>query len=142
MSRQAGCNDHLSKPISKHMLLSLIEQYGAPRRAPPILAMESLQPIMIETPVGLEGIIHGYLAARRDELLGMSALRAASDFRSLAVLAHNLKGSGTSYGFPDLTRLGTALEQSANQTDTVGLDAQLADLKDYLARVELCEVRL
>jgi PAS domain S-box-containing protein len=142
MSRQAGCNDHLSKPISKHMLLSLIEQYGAPRRAPPILAMESLQPIMIETPVGLEGIIHGYLAARRDELLGMSALRAASDFKSLAVLAHNLKGSGTSYGFPDLTRLGTALEQSANQTDTVGLDAQLADLKDYLARVELCEVRL
>ena len=141
MSRQAGCNNHLSKPISKHILLSLIEEYGTPRRPPETLPMGSLQAIMIEAPLGLEKLAPGYLAARREELLGMSALLAASDFRSLAALAHNLKGSGTSYGFPDLTRLGIALEQSANQTDTVALNAQLADLKDYLARVELFEVR-
>jgi PAS domain S-box-containing protein len=141
MSRHAGCNDHLSKPISKHMLLGLIEQYGTPRRAPEIPAIGSLRPIMIETPPGLEQIVPGYLAARREELPGISALVAASDFTSLAALAHNLKGSGTSYGFPDLTRLGIALEESANQKDTVALSARLADLKDYLARVELCGVR-
>ena len=46
----------------------------------------------------------------------MAALLAASDFKSLAVLGHNLKGSGVSYGFSDLTRIGAALEQSAKQT--------------------------
>jgi PAS domain S-box-containing protein len=136
-SRHAGCNDHLSKPISKHTLLSLIEEYGTPRRTPGVPAAGSLQPIVIETPLGLEEIVPGYLAARREELLGMMALLAASDFKSLAVLGHNLKGSGASYGFADLTRIGIALEQSANQTDTGALGAQLADLKDYLARVEL-----
>jgi histidine phosphotransfer protein HptB len=98
---------------------------------------ESLPPIRIEMPAGLEEIVPGYLAARREELPGMSALLAASDFKSLAVLAHKLKGSGTSYGFPDLTRIGIALEQSAKQTDARALNGQLADLADYLARVEL-----
>jgi CheY-like chemotaxis protein len=135
-SREAGCNDHLSKPISKHTLLSLMEEYGA-RIKRSGAAADRLQPIMIETPVGLEEIVHGYLAARREELPGMTALLAASDFKSLAILGHNLKGSGTSYGFPDLTRIGIALEQSANQTDSGALGAQLTDLKDYLARVEL-----
>jgi CheY-like chemotaxis protein len=136
-SRHAGCNNHLSKPISRHTLLSLVEEYGTPMRPAAIGAIELLPPIIIETPLGLEEIVPGYLSARREELPGMLALLAASDFASLAVLAHNLKGSGTSYGFPDLTRIGIALEQSANQTDMGALSAQLSDLKDYLARVEL-----
>jgi len=129
-SRQAGCNSHLSKPISKHTLLGLLEEYGSARKPDP-------QPILIETPPGLEEIVPGYLAARRGELPGMAALLDASDFKSLAVLGHNLKGSGTSYGFPDLTRIGIAVECSAKQTDTKALSGQLAELKDYLARVEL-----
>jgi hypothetical protein len=40
-------------------------------------AIESLQPIMIETLPGLEEIVPGYLAARREELPGMIALLAA-----------------------------------------------------------------
>jgi PAS domain S-box-containing protein len=136
-SRDAGCNDHLSKPISKHVLLSLIEEYRTRLKRSGAAAADHLQPIMIETPAGLEEIVPGYLAARREELLAMTALLAASDFKSLAVLGHNLKGSGTSYGFPDLTRIGMALEQSANQTDSGALGAQLIDLSDYLSRVEL-----
>jgi CheY-like chemotaxis protein/HPt (histidine-containing phosphotransfer) domain-containing protein len=138
-SREAGCNDHLSKPISKYTLLSLLEEYRTRRIRSPAPPMETVQPIMIETPPGLEEIVPGYLAARREELPGMTALLAASDFKSLAILGHNLKGTGTSYGFPDLTRIGTALQQSANQTDSGAIAAQLSNLKDYLARVELFE---
>jgi CheY-like chemotaxis protein len=42
MSRNAGCNAHLSKPISKHKLLSLIEEYGPRMKPPEILATVSL----------------------------------------------------------------------------------------------------
>jgi two-component system, sensor histidine kinase and response regulator len=69
-SRDAGCNDHLSKPISKHTLLSLIEEYSIPVKPQGIAALGSLEPIMIEVPPGLEDIVPGYLAARREELLG------------------------------------------------------------------------
>jgi len=121
---------HLSKPISKHTLLSLMEEYGSPGKPDP-------QPIMIERPPGLEEIVPGYLAPRREELSGMTALLGASDFKSLAVLGHHLKGSGTSYGFPDITRIGIAVKCSAEQTDTKALSAQLAELHNYLARMVL-----
>jgi HPt (histidine-containing phosphotransfer) domain-containing protein len=67
----------------------------------------------------------------------MLELLAASDFESLAVLAHNLKGNGAPYGFPELTRIGDAMERSANQADRGALSAQLSKLKDYLDQVQL-----
>jgi HPt (histidine-containing phosphotransfer) domain-containing protein len=65
------------------------------------------------------------------------ALLAASAFERLAVMSHNIKGSGGSYGFPELTRMGAALEHSAKQMDPGSLSTQLTELKDYLGRVEL-----
>ena len=67
----------------------------------------------------------------------MVELLAASDFARLKVLGHNLKGTGGGYGLPELTRLGAALEQSAKQTDCVGLRTQLTELGNYLDRVQL-----
>jgi HPt (histidine-containing phosphotransfer) domain-containing protein len=138
LSRKAGCNSHLSKPISKHKLLSAIEQYG-PMSNPAVAPRAGLsRSIRIEMPTGLEEIVPGYLAARRDELPEMMNLLAASGFQSLAALGHNIKGTGGSYGFPELTRMGAALENSANRTDPEALRIQLAELSDYLGQVQLC----
>lgn len=135
-SADAGCNKHLSKPITKHKLLSTIENYG-----PMIDAVDAPvdlpDSILIEMPTGLEDILPRYLANRRKELPEMLALVANSSFNQLRVLAHNIKGTGTSYGFPALTRIGTALERSAKQLDTEASSAQLAELEDYLGRVRL-----
>jgi len=53
-SRNAGCNAHLSKPISKLGLLSAIEKY---RQLKPVemAQSESFEPIRIEMPAGLQG---------------------------------------------------------------------------------------
>jgi PAS domain S-box-containing protein len=126
ISREAGCTAHLSKPISKQKLLSVIEEY---RR--------KSEPIRIQMPAGLDGIVPGYLSARREEVPEMIELLAASDFERLAVLGHNLKGNGAAYGFAELTRLGDALEQSAKEGDHGALRAQLSELKQYLDQVQL-----
>ena len=70
----------------------------------------------------------------------MLALLAGSGFERIAFLAHNMKGTGTPYGFPDLTRLGALLEQSARQSDAAALSLQLTDLGDYLGRVQLAKL--
>jgi putative two-component system response regulator len=126
-------NDHLSK----HTLFNLLEEYGTSKAPSGTPAKGSPQPMMIETPLRLEEIVPGYLSARREELPGMIGLLAASDFKSLAILGHNLKGSGTSYGFSELTRIGAALEQSAKQTDSGAIGLQLMELTDYLSHVQL-----
>jgi PAS domain S-box-containing protein len=142
LSGNAGCNQHLSKPISRHKLLSTIDEYGpmialvnAPGMEMPVA--ESPQLIRIEMPPGLEEIVPGYLAARLEELPAMMALLAASGFDRLAVMAHDIKGTGGSYGFPALTRMGAALEHSAKEMDAGALKTQLTELTDYLGRVQL-----
>jgi HPt (histidine-containing phosphotransfer) domain-containing protein len=87
---------------------------------------------IMDLPPGLAEFIPGYLASRREELKEMMRLLAGSDFGNLAVLGHNIKGSGTSFGFPEISRIGAALQYSAEQMDTVAAGTQLTELRDYL----------
>lgn len=62
----------------------------------------------------------------------MMALLAASDFDRLHVLSHSLKGSGSSFGFAELTRLGSELERHAESRDASAFAQQLTKLQQYL----------
>jgi len=137
LSTEAGCNQHLSKPISRHKLLSTIEEYLPMTASVPAPGAESPQVIEIEIPPGLEDLVPGYLAARLKELPEMVALLSASDFARIAILAHDIKGTGGSYGFPALTQIGLTLERSAKEMDAAAVRTQLAELTDYLGRVQL-----
>ena len=136
LSKAAGCTAHLAKPISKQKLLSAIEEYGQRQLLP--LEGEDCW-LRVEVPAGLEDLAPGYLAARRREVPRMLELLAASDFDCLHTLAHNMKGTGTSYGFVECTRLGGELEQSAERSDKTSIGLQLAELARYLSKVVLVQ---
>lgn len=93
--------------------------------------------ITIDMPQGLENIMHAYLAWRREEVPELIALLAASDFERLAKLSHNIKGTGTSYGLPDLSRIGADLELAAKQRDAAAAGAQLTQLDYYLQHLRI-----
>jgi signal transduction histidine kinase/CheY-like chemotaxis protein/HPt (histidine-containing phosphotransfer) domain-containing protein len=136
-SRDAGCDAHLSKPISKLNLIAAIEEF---RRHPKLVETAPpgcLEPINVEMLLGFEELVPGYLAGRRSEVAGMTALLAASDYARLEVLGHNMKGSGGSYGFAELTRFGAELETAAMQSDHDALVSQIPQLDAYLSRVRL-----
>jgi CheY-like chemotaxis protein len=133
ISLKAGCDSHLSKPISKAKLLAAIETYGRRTNT----ASQAAKPIPIHIPDGLEDLVPNYLASRREEIPELAKMLAAGDFERLRILAHNLKGTGQSYGFSDLTRLGRALEESAQNEDGHAVRGLLNQLGDYLDRVQL-----
>lgn len=135
-SRLAGCNAHLSKPISKRMLLKAIEEHGKPIEAGAPAANGTGGRIQIHIPEGLEELVPAYLDSRKRELPLLTEYLAAEDFEHVRVLAHNLKGTGTSYGFDELTVLGTALEKSAKHGDSAALKQQVTALEEYLNNVE------
>ena len=137
MSLDAGCNDHFSKPIAKQKLLSFINEYGCKMRPAPAVQEP---PIRIEISPGLESIVPGYLEDRKQEHPAMVRLLTDSDFGGLAVLAHRMKGSGDSYGFPELTRMGAALEHSAEIQNAGAIRVELTELSNYLDRVQLFAV--
>jgi len=83
----------------------------------------------------LQGLTGNYVAHRKRELPRMVELLNASDFASLRVLSHTLKGSGGCYGFSELTRLGAALERAAERADAVSFSEKLTLLRNFLERI-------
>jgi CheY-like chemotaxis protein len=134
LSGDAGWDRHLFKPLSKHKLLSTIEECE-PMKHPP----KAGSPQMMENErfPSLQQIVPGYLAARQKELVEMRELLAASSFAKIVTIAHNMKGTGASYGFAPLTQMGGALERAAKQADTAAMDVKLTEISHYLDRVQL-----
>ncbi len=48
-----------------------------------------------------------------------------------------MEGFGATYGFPELTSIGCALEDSAKRADRESFRKQLTELRDYLADWEV-----
>jgi PAS domain S-box-containing protein len=125
-SLQAGCNAHLTKPILKEKLLSAIEEHlgnlsGATRAG-----------AVIDIPAGLEQAARRYIKLRQDEAPRLAQLGVDQDFEQLRLIAHDIKGTGAAYGFPDLTRLSAMIEDSARERNAAQLTQQLLDLAEYV----------
>ncbi|MDP9170459.1 MAG: response regulator, partial [Acidobacteriota bacterium] len=135
-SHRAGCNAHLTKPVSKQRLLSAIDQYGnEPETA--IHPEVDSGTIFVEAPEGLEQIVPAYFSERKLEVPIFRRLLDASDFDPIRSMAHNIKGTGSSFGFPELTRIAGAMESSARESSEPGLRESLNELSRYLDRVQL-----
>lgn len=79
----------------------------------------------------------GYLESRRSELAVLRDALAEGDFEALRSLGHKMKGSGGGFGFDRITEIGGNLESFATARDAQAVEREIADLRDYLARVEI-----
>ncbi len=79
-------------------------------------------------------LVPGFLAARRREHLWMESWLADGDFEQIARFGHRLKGSGGSFGFPELTSVGSRLETAAKLGDVPACSVALDELGRCLAR--------
>ncbi len=70
----------------------------------------------------------GFLAARRREIVWMETCLQEQDFEQLARFGHRLKGSGGSFGFPELSKLGARIEVVARAEDGGRCEELLSDL--------------
>lgn len=85
----------------------------------------------------LEDLVPVFMKNRHKELELLRGALAASDFEQLRQLGHRMKGVGTSYGFEKVSALGKRIEDAARAGDRAGLEADIADYADYLAKVKV-----
>jgi signal transduction histidine kinase len=74
-----------------------------------------------------------FLRNRRWDLEKMRSALAAHDFAAIRTIAHNCKGTGTGYGFPEISSLGAQLGIAAKALDIKQLEQFLGDFERYLA---------
>lgn len=85
----------------------------------------------------IAALVPRFLAHRAADVGKLRAAVAEADFETIRATAHRMKGAGGAYGFPEISRLGAALEECARARDAAAITGLVANLEDYLGRVEV-----
>jgi PAS domain S-box-containing protein len=130
----AGCTAFLTKPIRQEVLLQAIKDRSTDAAAT-AKELRDAQHLVRAYPA-LRARIPAFLQHRRQDVVTMLNALALGDFETVARLAHGMKGSGTSFGFPVITIIGTALELEAQSSDIDASRHSVGELSTYLDGVE------
>jgi HPt (histidine-containing phosphotransfer) domain-containing protein len=82
-------------------------------------------------------LVPGYVAAQRKNVTTLQDLLERGDFKGIRQQGHKMKGSGAGYGLPGVTRVGSQLEMAAAHGDSESVRKSLADLQEYLTRLNI-----
>ncbi|MFN7916146.1 MAG: response regulator [Vicinamibacterales bacterium] len=139
----AGCTMHLMKPVRLATLFSTVE--AAMRQTADALVPQGEglpSGVAAEAPVHLDidpllaDLVPGYVREKRRQIGDLRRLIAEHDMDRVKRIAHDIKGTGSAYGIPDVTRLGRALETAGQQRDEGGAAGLVEELDALLARVQ------
>ena len=161
----AGCDEYLTKPVTRAKLLATIapflgcgttdsarlrddaatepssagEASTVVRRAD---ATEALEPLVSELAEDedLKEIVVQFVDSLHARALRLEEALAENDIETLTRLAHQLRGAGTGFGFPSITRAGEAAEEALYGKGAAGVAAarpHLAELVTQCRRAAL-----
>jgi signal transduction histidine kinase/FixJ family two-component response regulator len=133
-SVEAGCAMQLTKPIRKRALLEAIaratgaraEQTRDTKRG---AIREEILPLLPK-----------FFANRRGDVIKLRDAAERKDMQTIATLAHNMRGTGASYGFPEISAIGDRMQTAGKRGDaaevaklTFELDTLLGELETEVA---------
>jgi PAS domain S-box-containing protein len=128
-----GCTTHLTKPIRRNTLLEVLDRYDARARTQPHGA--GVEATWVKVDARLRAILPTYLDSRWKDIEIVSTALANADYEKICAIGHKMHGSGTSYGFPEITAIGARLELAAERWNSEEVQKQMAELSRYLDEV-------
>jgi CheY-like chemotaxis protein len=93
--------------------------------------------IVIKVDPVLRDLVPAYLSNRREDIDVIKAALDRGDFGTISRIGHNMRGSGTSFGFDGVSEVGTGLETAAKAGKRVESARLVRVLEDYLSRIDL-----
>ncbi|MEM7081305.1 MAG: Hpt domain-containing protein [Pseudomonadota bacterium] len=95
--------------------------------------LESATPATEELDPAVRALLPNYIRRRESDVEMMAVLLGRRDYKEVGKLAHNMRGSGTAYGFPRITELGGQIEHAAMTSDTETLERLAGELGEFVA---------
>jgi len=93
--------------------------------------------IIVKVPGYAAGLVPNFLENRQKDIKQINESLEKGDFETIERLGHSMKGSGSIYGFDGISELGKIIEESAKNKDSEEIKKKLAEIKEYLDRVEI-----
>ena len=123
--KASGCTGFLSKPIRKAKLLTaLAEQCGS---------TESPEQDF-DLPPEVLALVPQYVEGRLQDLQRLSSALSGKDYETIRVIGHTMKGTGTAYGFPELTVAGSVIETAAKERNDDGIRLSMGDVRKAIEK--------
>jgi signal transduction histidine kinase/AmiR/NasT family two-component response regulator len=110
--KESGFTGFLSKPVRKATLLTELLRHCGDRETP--------DPDL-ELPPDIQALVPQYLEGRVRDLQNLSEALSERDYESIRIIGHNLKGTGSAYGFPEFTAAGALIESAAKSRNDDGI---------------------
>ncbi|RYZ72855.1 MAG: response regulator [Proteobacteria bacterium] len=134
-SVQAGCDRHLTKPITRESLQRAISDtvteptraergVGGPR--PRVYIKRELEPLMAN-----------FIENRRSELDRLDQAVQAHDLSDIIRITHSIKGVAGTFGFARISELAQLVHDSAAEADMIKVRQSHANLREHWDRVEI-----
>ncbi|MFN0243086.1 MAG: ATP-binding protein [Planctomycetota bacterium] len=129
----AGCNEVCIKPIDEATLLGTLSRWlpahisAGGLRAPDAREREA-DPELLH-------LVRLFVADLDDDVRAMRNAFESADWPRVATLAHRLKGTAGSYGFPALTERAAILERSARAREITLVSQELGSLAKLCAEL-------
>lgn len=102
--------------------------------------LDQTKRIVVEIDADIQEAIPFFLEMRKKNIADIMTALAGKDYDQIKRLGHNIKGSGGSYGFDEVSRIGQDLEKAALAQNENAMRNLTGELEDYLARVEIVYV--
>lgn len=93
--------------------------------------------IVVRIDPELMEIIPDFFAFRYKDITTIVSLVERGDFTAIKTIGHNLKGAGGGFGFDAISDIGKKIEQAAENSSAIDINSCVAELADYLRRVEV-----
>ena len=125
-SLDAGCVAHVAKPIDCGTLLATIQRYASLRSA------NQGPKATVQVSEQVRALVPQYLASKQKQIDEARDCLTARDFGPIRRFGHNLKGTGSGYGFPAIEELGREIERAAAEADIDRIAQQLDALHSFV----------
>lgn len=123
-ARALGYAAHVTKPASRAVLLRAVSA---------ILKRDvAAVPTVSAVADGVADLVPDYLDARLADLAEARGCLRNGAFDRIESIGHNMKGTGTSYGFETITRIGRALEDAGRARDAAMTASLLTEFEGVL----------
>jgi CheY-like chemotaxis protein len=153
--REAGCSGYLTKPVDADQLLCTVADalsvgggsVGRPTCDGPSAhaSVRATGPALISTlpadDPDFREIVEEFVRHLAERLEAMRAAWAARNLHELRHLAHWLKGTGGTAGFPAFNEPARQLEAAAKGGQHAGIEPLIAELTALAARIEISATR-
>ncbi|MBM4054107.1 MAG: Hpt domain-containing protein [Planctomycetes bacterium] len=93
--------------------------------------------IIVRIDPDLKEIVPDFIRNRHNDILKINEALKSSDYETIRILGHSMKGSGGGYGFDAISDIGAIIEIAAKNKTPKDIIHQLNTLSSYLRRVKI-----